>query len=204
VSFVEILESEFLEFRVRLEPAQTTALALYCDELARWNKKINLTSLAGRELVRRLVVEPVWVGLQMKLSGALLDIGSGNGSPAIPLHVVCRFSKCHLIEARAKRAAFLRHMAVQLRLPEVEIHRARFEEIAQDVGAVNWVTLQAVALTPDLMASIQKVATSTTNVVWLTSSATTCDIPPARVLTIPITGTKAYLFEASPGSAPQK
>src|SRR5205823_4516510 len=95
---------------------QKLALAAYCEELARWNKKINLTGLSSADMVHRLVTEPVWIGLQLKPAGILADIGSGNGSPAIPLRVVCPFAACHLIEARTKRAAFLRHIATTLKL----------------------------------------------------------------------------------------
>ena len=116
---LEVLEKELGRFQLELSSNQLSTMARYCDELVRWSAKMNLTGLAGAELVRRLVVEPAWIATQLRLSGTLLDIGSGNGSPAIPLHVCCRFWKCHLIEARTKRAAFLRHVTMALRLVSV-------------------------------------------------------------------------------------
>ena len=86
---LEVLESELRKFDIDLPSSQKLALAAYCDELHRWNKRINLTGLSGADMVRRLVVEPGWIGLQLQLTGVLADIGSGNGSPAIPLHI-CR------------------------------------------------------------------------------------------------------------------
>jgi 16S rRNA (guanine527-N7)-methyltransferase len=195
VSFLEILESELQTFQIELNVHQKTALGLYCEELARWNKKINLTSLSGAELVRRLVVEPVWVGLHLRPCGVLLDIGSGNGSPAIPLQVICSFQKCHLIEARLKRAAFLRHVSAELSLPGMEIHRDRFEEIVAMLEPPDWITLQAVALTQELMTEIRAVSKQKTKVVWMTSSRVKFERQPARVVSIPITGTQVYLFE---------
>src|SRR5689334_3797266 len=108
---LEVLERELGRFQLELNPKQTSTLARYCDELVRWNTKMNLTGLTGGELVRRLVVEPAWIATQLGLSGTLADIGSGNGSPAIPLHVVSGLSETHLVEARIKRAVFLRHLA---------------------------------------------------------------------------------------------
>ena len=101
VSHLEILEAELQEFQVELTSHEKTLLARYCDELIRWNKKVNLTGLQGAEMVRRLVVEPVWIGLRLQFSGTLADIGSGNGSPALPLHVCCRLEK--LTSSRLER-----------------------------------------------------------------------------------------------------
>ena len=194
MSYLELLESELREFQIDLDSRQKAPLAAYCEELLRWNKKINLTGLSGAALVRRLVVEPVWIGMQLRPDGVLLDIGSGNGSPAIPLHVVSRFRICHLVEARSKRAAFLRHLAATLNLSNVEVHRAMFEEIAPQLESPEWVTLQAVALTSELIGHLRRISQSTTTVVWITSAATKTEAQAARTITIPITGTRVSLF----------
>jgi 16S rRNA (guanine527-N7)-methyltransferase len=195
VTYGEILESDLRTFQFDLEPVQKSTLASYCDELSRWNKKINLTGLTGAALVRRLVVEPAWIGLQLKPQGILLDIGSGNGSPAIPLRVVSEFGECHLVEARTRRVAFLRHLVTRLRLPSVEIHHARFEDVAQSIVSPDWVTLQAVSLTPELMRSIQNISHTTTTVVWITSSLVEpVGLRSSRSLSVPLTGTKVFLF----------
>ena len=58
MSLREVLETELRRFQLDLTPKQKSTLTRYCDELVRWNKKINLTGLQGTEMVRRLVVEP--------------------------------------------------------------------------------------------------------------------------------------------------
>ncbi|HLH30457.1 MAG TPA: RsmG family class I SAM-dependent methyltransferase [Terriglobia bacterium] len=195
MSNLEILESELQTFQIDLEVSQKATLAAYCDELTRWNKKINLTGLRGAALVRRLVVEPAWIGLQLKANGTLLDIGSGNGSPAIPLHVISQFRKCHLVEARTKRAAFLRHLSVALKLPDIEVHHGRFEDVAGSIEPPDWVTLQAVALTSDLMKSIQQMSRPTTTVVWITSSSVDLEgRTPKKTFGVPITGTQVVSY----------
>jgi 16S rRNA (guanine527-N7)-methyltransferase len=196
VTFREILDSELQTFQIDLNSTQKTALSAYCEELTRWNRKINLTGLSGADLVRRLVVEPVWIGLNVRPAGVLLDIGSGNGSPAVPLHVVCGFAKCHLVEARTKRAAFLRHVSAELKLPKMEIHRARFEEIHALPDPPDWVTLQAVAPTPDLMSKVRSLAGPNTTVIWITSSAASSQLQPSRMLVVPLTGTSICLFDS--------
>ena len=194
-SHFELLESELLKFQIELPRSQQLTLAAYCDEVTHWNKKINLTGLIGADMVRRLVVEPAWIGLQLKPEGVLADIGSGNGSPGIPLHVVCGFEMCHLIEARARRAAFLRHLVTTLKLPDVRVHRARFEAVSSSLGAPNWISLRGVALTKELLESIRPVTFPTATIVWMTSPAVRTALKPTNTLRVPFSDTEVLLFQ---------
>jgi 16S rRNA (guanine(527)-N(7))-methyltransferase RsmG len=198
VSYLEILESELPKFQIELDSFQKEKLAIYCEELSRWNQKINLTSLQGEALVRRLVLEPAWVGNQLKPEGILMDIGSGNGSPAIPLLVVGGFRKSHLVEARTKRAVFLRHIISTLNLANSEVHRVRFEDLEKDRECPDWITLQAIALTKDMMTAIRNISKATTNVVWITSATLQTELQPSHIFPIPGTDTKVLIFETTP------
>jgi 16S rRNA (guanine527-N7)-methyltransferase len=191
---LELLELDLQRFKIELPRAQKILLAGYCDELSRWNKRINLTALSGASLVRRLVVEPVWIARELGLQGSLLDIGSGNGSPAIPFQIVCPLRECHLVEARTKRAAFLRHMTTTLRLGNTAVHRARFEDISTTLKTPDWISLRAVALTEKLIDSLRKISSPTTTIVWMTSSARAI-LNPVRTVSVPITGTRVFLFK---------
>jgi 16S rRNA (guanine(527)-N(7))-methyltransferase RsmG len=196
VSYRELLESELEIFQIKLRDTQKMALATYCQELEKWNKKLNLTSLGGSALVRRLIAEPVWIAQELALSGSLADIGSGNGSPGIPFEIVCSFRHCHLIEARLKRAAFLRHLVKTLDLGgTVTVHRSRFEDVATSLKEIQWVSLQAVGLTNKLVDSIQTIGGSTTTIVWITSPGARCGLRPFKTLQVPITGTQVFLFQ---------
>ena len=194
MSNVEVLESELRKFQIDLPSPKKISLARYCDELTHWNKRINLTGLSGSEMIRRLVVEPVWIGLQLRPEGTLADIGSGNGSPAIPLHVTCDFQKAHLIEARARRASFLRHLTTTLALSSVIIHRARFEAVVSELKSIDWVTLQGVALSSQLIDSIKTIASTMTTIVWISSPNVIAPLKPTRQLQVPHTGTEVFLF----------
>jgi len=194
VSHLELLESEFHTFQIELPRVQKLALATYCDELVRWNSKMNLTSLSGVPLVRRLVAEPVWIAQKLHPAGSLVDIGSGNGSPAIPFHIVSGFLACHLIEARVKRAAFLRHLAVTLQSSSITVHRARFEDVARSLKSPTWISLQAVALTEEIIDSIRSLASPVTTIVWITSQGAEPVLNPIRTITVPITRTQVFLF----------
>ena len=151
-------------------------LSIYIRELERWNGRVNLTSLHGEELVRRLVVEPSEIGRQLHMSGTLVDIGSGNGSPGIPLHLTLGLARVHLVEARTKRAAFLRHVGNLVDPERILVHKARVEDIVEAQEKADWVSMQAVHPSPALLAALRRWSGATTRVVWITSSET----PPSR------------------------
>ena len=144
-----ILQEEFLRLGLSISPEIQEKLETYVRELEHWNRRINLTSLRGVDLVRRLVVEPGWIGTKLQMSGNLMDVGSGNGCPAVPLYVLCGLSRVDLVEARTRRAAFLRHIAKQLGADGIVIHKLRLEDMKEFSVPVDWVTFQGVDPSPN-------------------------------------------------------
>jgi 16S rRNA (guanine(527)-N(7))-methyltransferase RsmG len=194
VSHREILEFELAKFEIELDRPQKVSLAAYCDELVHWNKTMNLTALSGAALVQRLVAEPVWIAREVGIEGSLVDIGSGNGSPAIPFVIARSVHACHLVEARAKRAAFLRHVVASQKFSNTVVHRARFEDVVGTLESPNWISLQAVAFTGKLVDAIRQISSTTTTIVWITSAIASASFEPFRTITVPFTRTRVLLF----------
>lgn len=193
MSFAEMLRAEFRDLRLDVASLSLQKLALYASELEHWNKTVNLTALVGNALVRRLIVEPVWVGQHLQMNGSLADVGSGNGSPGLPLCITRQFASTHLIEPRVRRAAFLRHAIMKLGLTGVAVDRCRLEEMPEKAVSSEWITLQAIDPAPDLIGALQRIGSATTRVVWITSVGT----PPvagAEKLEIPGGTTKIWVF----------
>ena len=106
-----------------------------------------------------------------------------------------QFEKCHLIEARTKRAAFLRHLVATLSLHAVHVHRGRFEEVGPATCVVaDWISLQAVALTEKLFASIRQITSTRTTVIWITSARVESFMRPFQTIAVPFSGTEVSLF----------
>jgi len=164
-----ILQGEFLRLGLSISPGIREKLETYIRELEHWNRKINLTSLRGVDLVRRLVVEPGWIGTELQMSGNLMDEGSGNGCPGVPLYVLCGLKRIDLVEARTRRAAFLRHIAKQLGADGMAIHKLRLEDLKELSAPVDWVTFQGVDPSPKLIEKLGRLVSSTTRIVWITS-----------------------------------
>lgn len=106
-------------------------LSQYYELLDRWNRKINLTALNNAdEAIDRLVLEPIVAARQFPSPTAnLMDIGSGGGSPAIPMKLCSAGIQLTMVEAKARKSAFLREAVRTLRLEQTVVETARYEEL---------------------------------------------------------------------------
>jgi 16S rRNA (guanine527-N7)-methyltransferase len=106
-------------------------LAAFYALLSRWNQKINLTALQNPdEAIDRLILEPL-IAARYVPTGArrLMDVGSGGGSPAIPLKLAVPRLGLTMVEVKARKSAFLREAVRQLQLADTEVETARVEEL---------------------------------------------------------------------------
>lgn len=94
-----------------------TRLQQYCEEVLRFRKALNLTSISDAEsFMERFVRPSVALAEWMPEEGRMLDIGSGMGVPGIPLLIACPGLQGVLVERRKKRAEFLRHVVRKIGL----------------------------------------------------------------------------------------
>lgn len=113
-------------------PADLAAkLAAYYELLSRWNRKINLTSLDDPdEAVDRLLIEPLAAARHIHPGAArLIDIGSGGGSPAIPIKLAAPSLALTMVEAKIRKSAFLREAIRELDLERSNVETTRYEEL---------------------------------------------------------------------------
>ena len=104
-------------------------LTTYYELLSRWNLKINLSAITDiDEAIDRLLLEPVAAAKYMPASGGFLDVGSGGGSPAIPLHLATANLPLTMVEVKARKAAFLREAVRALGIT-AHVETARYEEL---------------------------------------------------------------------------
>ncbi len=108
------------------------ALAAYVDLLMRWNRRINLTGLTDDDDgIDRLVIEPLVAVQRLPTPDAVVtDIGSGGGSPAVPMKLAVPSMRLRLVESRTRKAAFLREAVRRLALEDTTVEACRFEELA--------------------------------------------------------------------------
>ena len=118
--------------------------------LERWLEDVlvtpGLTSIDDRDEARRMLVDDALraVPVVRRLPGEVLDVGSGGGSPGIPLAAMLPERRFTLLEAQRRKAEFLARVAEGL--PNVEVVRGRAEE--QPLDAWGVVLAKALAKPP--------------------------------------------------------
>ena len=142
---------------VSLELAES--LSAYLALLARWNRKINLTGLVvdppTDAAIDRLIVEALIAARRIRPTDRVaIDIGSGGGSPAIPMRLAAPTVAFTLVEVKARKAAFLREAVRHLGLADVTVENRAVQELASRshlLSSVDLITIRAVRLTRELL-----------------------------------------------------
>lgn len=148
---------------VEINHTQSLQLVAYLETLSTWNGTINLTSLDLRgfpeQTLARLAIEPLQgVGYLPTVPFCWFDLGSGGGSPAVPLRVAAPHGLLTMVESRGRKAAFLREVVRVCGLEGVSVVTARIEDLPTTVpaGSVDVFTLRAVRLDDSVANVISK------------------------------------------------
>lgn len=132
-------------------------LTVYFQVLSHWNRKINLTSLSDQdEAVDRLLLEPLAAAASVPHGADLIDLGSGGGSPAIPLALATGAPRVVMVESRVRKTAFLREALRELGLNGT-VEAVRFEDVSADPryrGQFPLLSIRAVRLDEAAFSSI--------------------------------------------------
>jgi 16S rRNA (guanine527-N7)-methyltransferase len=130
--------------------AAAKLLCRFAAQVLQQNDVLGLTAIADEDtfLEKHLIDSVSWLAVERPQAGeTLCDLGSGAGFPGIPVAVLCRQTPVTLVEASARRAAFLRTAAAGL-APGVAVVEARAEVLGRDAvhrGRYDVVVARAVA-----------------------------------------------------------
>ncbi len=111
---LELLRGGLASLGLTLEASAAERLWAFAEELLRWNEKVNLTAItAPREVVDKHLLDSLAVVPEVGDARTLLDLGAGAGLPGIPLAVALPRLECTLVDAVAKKVAFMKTGAVK-------------------------------------------------------------------------------------------
>ena len=126
---LQILQDGAREFGVELSENQVSLFGRFLDELSSWNRRMNLTGISETQaMIIKLLLEPLVALPYLPEYGTLLDVGSGAGTPGIPLKIARDSLEVHLLESRAKKVSFLKHVIRELGLSGITASQGRAEK----------------------------------------------------------------------------
>jgi 16S rRNA (guanine527-N7)-methyltransferase len=115
--------------------------------LREWSRRMNLTGLKERgAILRRHFLEPILAADLIDGQGRLIDMGSGNGFPGVPLAVLHPRLELVLVESSEKKATFLWMILRGLGLKAAQVVTRRVCRRADlaDFLPSRWVTYRAI------------------------------------------------------------
>lgn len=149
-----------------LTEAQQGQLVAYMGLLAHWNSTFNLTALRDpQDMLSHHLADCLAVlnPLARMIAGLahpegtplrLLDVGSGGGLPGVVLAIARPDLRVTCVDTVGKKAAFIRQVAAELRLPNLKAEHARVEQLK---GRYEVITSRAFASLADFVSLSQGV-----------------------------------------------
>lgn len=153
--FRSLLEAETAQAGLHLEAAQIDGIAAHYQLICKWNRAVRLIGdtdparAIGRHILESLQLIP----LIPDKRGSLLDIGSGNGYPAIPVKCALPMLRVGMLEPTIRKGVFLRAVVAELGLSDCEVIRGRVDapgDLAR-LGRWDCITMRAVAAIPAVL-----------------------------------------------------
>ena len=159
--FREKLSRRAKKAGLTVAPSLVEGLWVYFEVLAKWNQKINLTGLdlsdPTPEGLDRLFVEPLLAAPHADGAATLIDIGSGGGSPALPLALALPGVRLVMIEVKTRKSVFLREAARALHL-DASVETSRHESLLSNPSfheAFDALSVRAVRVESGVFAALQ-------------------------------------------------
>jgi len=131
----ELLKQGAEALGLGLSDGQCDALLAYQAMLIKWNQVYNLTAVRKPEdmlthhLLDSLAVLPSLERYLTNRPPRLLDVGSGGGLPGVVLAIMLPALSVTCVDTVGKKASFVRQVAGELKLPNLNAEHSRVENL---------------------------------------------------------------------------
>ena len=166
----ESIVTALQDYGMAAPPRLCDQIRTYIDLLLRWNQKTSLTTVTDpSEILRFHFGESLLAVATVPIRhGRLADVGSGAGFPAVPIRMVAESLSLVLVESNQKKATFLAEIARELQLTDVEVRRARMEDVDLGAETVDFVSARALGIGGEFLNWSRKSLDATGSVaLWL-------------------------------------
>ena len=123
------------------------------DELERWNRAYNLTSIDARSEMLTHHLLDSWAIAPFLHGTRIIDVGTGAGFPGLPLAILAPDKNFTLLDSNGKKVRFVAHAARTLGLVNVEAVHARAESHRVE-RPYDTVVARAFAALPEMLRNI--------------------------------------------------
>ena len=142
--------------------------------LEQWNRRMNLTALdRPDDAVDRLLVVPLLAARYVRAGAtSLMDVGSGGGSPAIPLKLARPELALTMVESKTRKSVFLREVVRHLDLRHCTVETVRYEQLLARpalLEAMSAVSVRAVRVEVAELRTLQAFLAPAGQMLWFLS-----------------------------------
>ncbi|WP_195795204.1 16S rRNA (guanine(527)-N(7))-methyltransferase RsmG [Roseateles sp. DAIF2] len=123
------------ELGLKLDDSQLEQLLAYLGLIQKWNKVYNLTAVRDpqamltQHLVDSLSLLPALLRHAADTPLRMMDVGSGGGLPGVVVAICAPQIDVICVDAVAKKASFIKQVAVELGLRNLHGEHSRVEEL---------------------------------------------------------------------------
>lgn len=131
----EVLKQGLINQKIPFDGLKIEKLVNYLQMLLDANKEFNLTAITDpkeatyKHLLDSLSVIPYLEGHKKQ---RIIDVGTGAGLPGIPLKIMLENSRFTLIDSTNKKVNFLKKVATELNISDMDCIHVRAEELARN------------------------------------------------------------------------
>jgi len=150
-SLKSLLSQTKIESLLMLDENQLGQLVQLVEQLDKWNKAYNLTSvrdpkqMVSRHIVDSLIISPFLTG------DRFIDVGTGPGLPGLPLAIANPDKSFVLLDSLGKRIRFIRQVCHQLGIKNVQAVQSRVEDYTEQNNSFDGVLSRAFASLDDML-----------------------------------------------------
>ena len=134
------LRAGLKQLQLELNDRQISQLLDYQLLIGKWTKVYNLTAVRDpAEMMTHHLLDSLAVIaplLRHMKQGTLLDVGSGAGLPGAVIAICCPAIAVTCVDTVAKKATFIKQVALELKLPNLAGLHSRVENIAQTYDVI--------------------------------------------------------------------